>query len=73
MTELAWVLTAGAVVGGGIVLWFGDALAELESRWGRRPDRSACACCRHDAVAHENVEPGSACTQCPCGGFRPSG
>jgi hypothetical protein len=73
VTELAWVLTAGAVVGGGIVLWLGDALAALESPWGRRPDESACACCRHDAVAHEDAEPGSACTQCPCSGFRRSG
>ena len=70
MTELAWVLTAGTVAGGGIVLWFGDALVMLESPWGRLPDRSACACCRHDTVAHEDGAPGSACTQCPCGGFR---
>ena len=65
MIELAEVLTVGTVVGGGIVLWFGDALAALESPWGRLPDPSACACCRHDAVTHEG-----ACTQCPCGGFR---
>jgi len=63
--ELAQVVTAGTVVGGGLVLWFGDALAALESPWGRLPDPSACSCCRHDAVAHEG-----ACTQCPCGGFR---
>jgi hypothetical protein len=70
--ELAWVLTAGIVVGGAIVLWFGDALVALESPWGRRPDRRACAGCRHDAVAHERADAGSACTQCPCSGFRRS-
>jgi hypothetical protein len=70
VTELAWVLSAWAVVGGGIAVWFGDALAVLEGPRGRRPDRSACACCRHDAVAHGPGAPGNACTQCPCGGFR---
>ncbi|WP_167761650.1 hypothetical protein [Blastococcus sp. CT_GayMR19] len=32
MTELAWVLSAWAVVAGGVVVWFGDALAVLEAR-----------------------------------------
>jgi hypothetical protein len=71
VTELAWVLTVGVAVGSGIVLWFGEALAALERPWGRRPDLDACACCRHDVVTHENGGPGRACTQCPCGGFRP--
>ena len=68
MTELVWVLGAWAIVGGGIVAWFGDALAVLEGPRGRRLDRSACACCRHDSIAHEQT--GGACTQCPCRGFR---
>jgi hypothetical protein len=70
VTELAWVLSAWAVVAGGLVVWFGDALAVLEGPRGRRLDRTACACCRHDAVAHEQAGPRAACTQCPCGGFR---
>jgi hypothetical protein len=70
VTELAWVLSAWAVLAGGIVVWFGDALAVLEGPRGRRLDRSACACCRHDAIAHEQARAGSACTQCPCAGFR---
>jgi hypothetical protein len=68
--EWAWVLAAWAVVGGGLVLWFGAALAVLEGPRGRRPDRSTCACCRHDAVAHEHAGPATSCTQCPCDGFR---
>jgi hypothetical protein len=70
VTELAWVLSAWAVLAGGIVVWFGDALAVLEGPRGRRPDRSTCACCRHDAIAHEQTRPGHACTQCPCAAFR---
>ena len=72
MSELAWVLCAWAVVSGGTVVWFRHALAVLEGPRGRRPDRNACACCRHDAIAHEQAGPGSACTQCPCAGFRRS-
>ena len=69
MIELVWVLSAWIVVACGMVLWFGDALAVHEGPRGRRLDRTACACCRHDAIAHDQAGPGS-CTQCPCGGFR---
>ena len=70
MTELAWVLTTGSVVGGGVAVWCEGALARLEGPRGRRPDPGECACCRHDEVAHEHAAPGTACTQCPCDGFR---
>jgi hypothetical protein len=70
MIELAWVLSAWVVVAGGVVAWFGEALAVLEGPRGRRPDRTSCACCRHDAVAHEQGGAAHACTQCPCWGFR---
>ena len=68
--ELEWVVSAWALVAGGIVVWFGDALAVLEGPRGRRPDRSTCACCRHDVIAHEENGSRRACTQCPCAGFR---
>ena len=68
--EWTWVLAAWAVMGGGLVLWFGAALAVLEGPRGRRPDPSTCACCRHDALAHEQAGAAHACTQCPCGAFR---
>ncbi len=70
MIDLMWVLTVGTVVGAGLVLWFGDALAALEGPRGPRRDPTACACCRHDVVAHEQAGPGARCTQCPCDGFR---
>jgi hypothetical protein len=71
VTGLNWILTAWAVVGGGVVIWFHEALVLLEGPQERR-DRSTCACCRHDAVAHEHAGPGDGCTQCPCEAFRRS-
>jgi hypothetical protein len=73
MIEWSWVLTVWALVGAGLVLWFGDALAALEGPRGPRRDPRACACCRHDEVAHEHAAPETSCTQCPCDGFRRTG
>jgi len=73
VTGLLWVLLAGAVVGGGVVLWFAEALYVLEGVDTRRTDRTTCACCRHDEVAHQHVEQGRSCSQCPCIAYRPSG
>jgi hypothetical protein len=71
-TMMNWivVLIIWAVMSAGLVLWFGKALAAFEAPHGPRRDTTACACCRHDAVAHEHGEPGDRCTQCPCDGFR---
>ena len=70
MTGWIVVLTIWSVVAAGLVLWFGRALAAFEAPYGPRRDATACACCRHDAVAHEHTGPGESCTQCPCDGFR---
>ena len=70
MIDWIWVLTVWALVGSGLVLWFGNALAALQGPVGTRRDPTACACCGHHAVAHEHVSPGTSCTQCPCNGFR---
>jgi hypothetical protein len=70
MIDLMWVLTAWAVVGAGLVLWFGEALAAVEGPRARRRDPTACTCCGHDPVAHEQAGPGTSCTQCPCNGLR---
>ena len=69
MTELAWVLSAWAVVGGGIVVWFGDALAVLEGpRGGGRTGAPARAAGTTRSPTSRRA--GNACTQCPCAGFR---
>jgi len=73
VTGLAWVLLVWAVVGGGIVLWFADALAVLEGSTGGRPDRTSCAGCRHDEIAHRHDGGSDGCSQCPCPGFRRRG
>ena len=70
MIDWTWVLSAWALVGTGLVLWFGEALSALEGPRGPRRDPSTCGCCRHDALAHEHAGPGTSCTQCPCDGFR---
>ena len=70
MIDWIWVLTVWALVGSGLVLWFGNALAALEGPVGTRRDPTACACCGHHAVAHEHAGPATSCTQCPCNGFR---
>jgi hypothetical protein len=70
MNDWFWVLSVWALAGAGVVLWFGNALAALESPVGTRRDPAACACCGHHSVAHEHVDPGTSCTQCPCNGFR---
>jgi hypothetical protein len=70
MTGLPLVLAIWAVVGGMIVLWLGDAVALTEAPQGRRPDPTACACCRHDRIAHDVDRSQDTCTQCPCPGFR---
>jgi hypothetical protein len=67
---LAWVLTVWAVVGGAVVLWFAGALAVLEGPMGSRDDRTTCAACRHDEIAHRHEAGGAGCSQCPCPGFR---
>ena len=53
------VLTIWSVVAAGLVLWFGRALAAFEAPYGPPRDATACACCRHDAVAHEHPGPGA--------------
>ena len=70
MTGLPVVLTTWLVVGGMVALWLADAVWLAEAPHGHRPDPTACACCRHDRVAHASDQPGSTCTQCPCTGFR---
>jgi hypothetical protein len=70
MIDWIWVLTVWALVATGLVLWFADALAAFEGPGAPRRDPTSCACCRHDAVAHEHAGPGTSCTQCPCDGFR---
>ena len=63
MAGLEWVLAVWAIVGGWLVLWLSDAVSVAEGPIGRRPDPTACACCRHDAVAHRSERSGSGCTQ----------
>lgn len=70
MTGLPLVLTIWLVVGGMVAIWLADAVWLAEGPRGRGPDPTACDCCRHDQVAHEPGRAGSACTQCPCTGFR---
>jgi hypothetical protein len=70
MTGLPLVLSIWAVVGGMIVIWLADAVAITEAPQGHRPDPTACACCRHDRIAHRVDESAHTCTQCPCSGFR---
>jgi hypothetical protein len=67
---MPWVLMVWSVVATAIVVWMGQAQAVLQGSWtpGKDPDR--CAGCRHDRVAHQHADPGTPCSQCPCGGFR---
>lgn len=68
--DVTWLLTAWAIVGSGIVLWFGEALTALEGPRGRRTGPRTCACCRHDVAAHPHTRHGNSCAHCPCEGFR---
>ena len=70
MTGLPLVLTVWLIVGGMVALWLADAVWLAGTPLGHRPDPTACACCRHDRIAHDVDRSRGTCTQCPCPGFR---
>ena len=72
MVWWAWVLVTWVVLAGAVVVWFSKAAALVECP--ERPDeRTRCATCRHDELAHQHYGPGTDCSQCPCPAFRRSG
>jgi hypothetical protein len=73
MAWWGWVLLTWAVLGGGVIVWFGRALPLVEADERRRDARTTCATCRHDAFAHQHYGPGTDCSQCPCPAFRRAG
>ena len=70
---MAWVLVAWSIVTAGLIVWLTDAQDLLEGGRGQGRDTTSCACCRHDEVAHDPAGAGTACTQCPCEGYRSPG
>ena len=70
---MAWVLMAWSIVSAGLIVWLADAQDVLEGTGGHGRDGTSCACCRHDRIAHDPDGPGTACTQCPCEDYRPTG
>jgi hypothetical protein len=67
---MAWVMVAWSIVTAGLIVWLADAQDLLGECCGPGRDATSCACCRHDRVAHGPAGQGSACTQCPCEGYR---
>ena len=68
---MAWVLVTWSIVSAWLIVWLADAQDVLEGCGGQARDSTSCACCRHDRVAHDPAGPDTACTQCPCEGYRP--
>jgi hypothetical protein len=68
----AWVMIAWTILGGGVAVWFSKALSLVEARERQSDDRTSCATCGHDQLAHQHYGPGTDCSQCPCPAFRPS-
>ena len=69
--DVTWVLMAWSILATGLIVWLADAQDLLEGRGGQGRDRTSCACCRHDRIAHDPDRPDGACTQCPCESYRP--